>query len=315
MERVSCLKRKTSLAKKSFLRDDINLFLMAIPAITVVLVFSYLPMYGIVLAFKNYNVQKGIWGSDWVGLKNFAFFFKSNDLYRVLRNTLGLNLLFIFFSISCAVCFALMMFEVKKAREVKFYQTISILPTFISWVATSYMVYGLLDNKKGMVNQLIVSLGGEAIKFYSEPNWWPLILLLVTLWHGVGYGSIIYYAALMGTDTNLFEAAELDGASKLQQIRYVSIPQLVPIVTLRLIMAVGGIFRSDFGLFYNVTRNVGTLYKTTDVIDTYVYRALMEQGSIGLSSAVGLFQSVVCLVCILITNKIVKIITPENALF
>lgn len=312
---MSYLKKKATLAKRSFLRDDINLFIMALPAIAVVLVFSYLPMYGIILAFKNYHVQKGIWGSDWVGLKNFEFFFKSNDLFRVLRNTLGLNFLFIISSITCSVCFALMMFEVKKAREVKLYQTISILPTFISWVAVSYMVYGLLDNKKGMINQLIMALGGDAIKFYSEPNWWPVILLLVTLWHGVGYGSIIYYAALMGTDNNLFEAAELDGANKLQRIRYISIPQLVPIVTLRLIMAVGGIFRSDFGLFYNVTRNIGTLYKTTDVIDTYVYRALMEQGSIGLSSAVGLFQSVVCLICILITNKIVKTITPENALF
>ena len=223
--------------------------------------------------------------------------------------------MFIISSISCSVAFALMMFEVKKAREVKTYQTISILPTFISWVATSYMVYGLLDNKKGLINQLIMGFGGEAIKFYSRAEWWPLILLLVTLWHGVGYGSIIYYASLMGTDTNLFEAAELDGANKAQQIRYISIPQLVPIITLRLIMSVGGIFRSDFGLFYNVTRNMGMLYKTTDVIDTYVYRALMEQGSIGLSSAVGLFQSVVCLITILITNRIVKAITPENALF
>lgn len=304
-----------TLAGKSFLRDDISLFAMAIPAIAVVTIFSYLPMYGIVLAFKNYNVTKGIWGSEWVGLKNFEFFFTSNDLFRVLRNTLGLNFMFIISSIACSVTFALLMFEVKKKWEVKTYQTIAILPTFISWVATSYMVYGLLDNKKGLINQLIVSMGGEAIKFYSEAQYWPVILLLVTLWHGVGYGSIIYYAALMGTDTNLFEAAELDGASKIQQVRYISIPQLVPIITLRFIMSIGGIFRSDFGLFYNIPRNIGVLFKTTDVIDTYVYRALMEQGSIGLSSAVGLFQSVVCLITLLIANKIVKAITPENALF
>lgn len=308
-------KKALKSKRHSYLRDDLTLLAMAIPAIAIVSIFSYMPMYGIILAFKNYSVKLGINGSPWNGLSNFEFFFKSNDLYRVLRNTLGLNFMFIIVGMIANISFALMMFEVKKAREVKFYQTVAILPTFISWVAASFMIYGLLDNKKGMINQLIMSLGGEAIKFYSKPELWPLILLLVTLWHSVGYGSIIYYACLMGTDNNLFEAAELDGANKLQRIRYVSIPQLIPIVTLKLIMSVGGIFRSDFGLFYNVTRNLGTLYKTTDVIDTYVYRALMEQGSVGLSSAVGLFQSVVCLVCILLTNKIVKTITPENALF
>jgi len=179
----------------------------------------------------------------------------------------------------------------------------------------SYMVYGLLENNKGMINRIIQLFGGEGINWYESPGYWPVILLIVSQWHSVGMGSIIYYAALLGTDTDLYEAADIDGASKWQKIWNVSIPQLIPIITIRTIMSVGNIFRSDFGLFYNVTRDIGVLYKTTDVIDTYVYRALMEQGSIGMSSAVGLFQSVVCFITLVITNKIAGKISPENTLF
>ena len=297
------------------LKDNIQLFTLALPAIVLLAVFSYWPMYGIILAFKNYKVPLGMWGSPWVGLKNFLFFFQAQDAWRVTRNTLLLNFLFITVTLVCAVGFALLMFEVKSRAHVKIYQTVSILPNFLSWVAVSYMSYALLEPTKGILNRVIESMGGEGISWYAEPGYWPVILLIIKIWHGVGIGSIVYYAALMGVDSELYEAADIDGATKLQKIRYISLPCIVPIITIRLIMAIGKIFRGDFGLFYNVTRDQGTLYPTTDIIDTYVYRALMNQGNVGMSSAVSLFQSVVCFITLMITNSVVKKINPENSLF
>jgi putative aldouronate transport system permease protein len=307
-------KRKGSLSS-GIVKDNLQLGSLALPTIILLLIFSYWPMFGIVLAFKNFKATKGIFGSPWAGLSNFKFFFTSIDAFRVTRNTIGLNSLFIFFSTICAVIFALLMFEVKKAYEVKIYQTIGILPSFLSYIVVGYIVYILLDPTKGLVNQLLAVFHRTGIDWYTEPKYWPVILLLTNIWHGVGLGSIVYYAGLMGVDTELFEAAEIDGADKLQKTWYVSIPQIVPIIVIMTILAIGKIFRADFGLFYNVTRNVGALYPTTDVIDTYVFRALMNFGNIGMSSAVGLFQSVVCFVTILLTNWVVKKIEPENSLF
>ena len=297
------------------LKDNIQQFTLALPAVILLAIFSYWPMYGIILAFKNYKVSLGMWDSPWVGFNNFKFFFQAEDAWRVTRNTLLLNFLFITVTLICAVGFALLMFEVKKRRHVKIYQTVSILPNFLSWVAVSYMSYALLEPTKGILNQIIESFGGESVSWYSEPGYWPIILLIVRIWHGVGIGSIVYYAALMGVDSELYEAADMDGATKLQKIRYISLPSIIPIITIRLIMAIGKIFRGDFGLFYNVTRNQGALYPTTDIIDTYVYRALMNQGNIGMSSAVSLYQSVVCFITLMVTNAIVKKINPENSLF
>ena len=288
---------------------------MTVPVIALLAIFCYWPMFGIILAFKNYKVTKGIWGSEWSGFKNFEFFLKSQDAFRVTRNTLCLNFLFIFAGIFCAVVFALLLYEVKKAVHVKLYQTFAILPNFLSWVAVSYIVYALLDTNKGILNQIIRFFGGENVSWYTSAWYWPVILLIVRVWHSVGISCIIYYAALMGVDNELFEAAEVDGANKFQRIMHISIPHLVPIVTIMFILDVGKIFRSDFGLFYNVTRNVGELYPTTDVIDTYVFRALMEQGNIGMSSAASFIQSVVCLVTVVATNAIVKKVSPENSLF
>lgn len=285
------------------------------PTILLLGVFAYWPMFGVVLAFKDYKVPKGIWGSPWVGFKNFEFFLKSQDAWRVTRNTLGLNLMFIVVGIVCGVVFALIMFEVKRARQVKIYQTVSIIPSFLSWVAVGYIVYALLDPTKGVVNQVIDFFGGTQIAWYSEPKYWPVILLVTKTWQSVGLGSIIYYAALMGVDSELYEAAEIDGAGKLQKTWFVSLPQIVPIIIIMGILDIGKIFRADFGLFYNVTRDVGALYSTTDVIDTYVFRSLMSQGNIGMSSAVGLFQSIVCFVTLMLTNTIVRRVSPENSLF
>ena len=296
-------------------KENLQLLSLALPTIILRAVFNYAPMFGIVLAFKDYKVPQGIFGSPWVGLENFRFFFESQDAFRVIRNTLGLNLLFIAAGIFFGVLFALLMFEVKRRSHVKVYQTVSIIPSFISWVAVGYIVYSLLDPTKGLVNKILEAFGKGGIEWYSEAKYWPIILLIAKTWQGVGLGSIIYYAALMGVDNELFEAAEIDGAGKLQRIWHVSLPQIVPIIIVMAILDIGKIFRADFGLFYNVTRDVGALYSTTDVIDTYVFRALMQQGNIGMSSAVGLVQSVVCFVTLVATNLIVKKISPENSLF
>lgn len=294
---------------------NLQLWSLALPTIILLLVFNYAPMFGVILAFKDYKVPKGIFGSPWAGLENFKFFFESQDAFRVIRNTICLNLLFIAATIFFGVIFALIMYEVKKPRQVKVYQTISIIPSFISWVAVGYIVYSFLDPTKGLANQILGFFGVDGIDWYSQPGYWPVILLIAKIWQGVGLGSIIYYAALMGVDAELYEAAEMDGAGKLQKIWHVSLPQIVPIIIIMAILEIGKIFRADFGLFYNVTRDVGALYPTTDVIDTYVFRALMQQGNIGMASAVGLVQSVVCFVTLVVTNKIVKKISPDNSLF
>jgi putative aldouronate transport system permease protein len=295
--------------------DNIQFALLALPAFLLILVFSYLPMGGIVLAFKNFNVQKGIFGSPWVGLKNFEFFFSSSDAWRITRNTVLLNLLFITGKLICSVAFAVLLFGMRRKGAIKFYQTSTIIPSFLSWVVVGYMAFTLLDPTRGLLNHIISAFGGTPVQWYSEPAYWPLILLLVSLWQGVGSGSIFYFASLMGIEKDYMEAASLDGASRWQMFMYVLLPFLVPLITIMTILDIGRIFRADFGLFFNVTKNVGVLYPTTDVIDTYIYRALMKVGDVGMSAAVGFFQSLVGFVLILGANLIVRKIEPDNALF
>lgn len=302
---------------KMVVRESLTLLLMTLPAVGLAAVFSYLPMYGIVLAFKNYKIPKGIIGSPWQDpwYKNFEFLIKSNNAWRMTRNTILLNFMFIIVGTLAAIGFALLMYEVKKRAHVKAYQTVSILPSFLSMVAVSYFVYAFLDPTKGILNQIIVAFGGEKIAWYSEPKYWPFILQFVSLWHGVGYSSILYYASLMGMDDSLLEAAELDGANKWQRIRYIFVPHLTGLVIIKTILSIGSIFRADFGLFYNVTRNVGALYPVTDVIDTFIYRTLLERSNFTLSSAASVLQSVVGTIMLLLTNFVVKKIDPDKALF
>lgn len=296
--------------------DNVQLFALALPAIVLLFVFCYVPMGGIILAFKKFRVDLGIFKSPWVGMKNFEFFFTSSDAWRVVRNTLGMNFLFILFTTAFSVLFAVLMFRLRSRRLVKTYQTVTLMPSFLSWVVVGYMVYALLmPGPMGLINQLLGVFGKEPVDWYSNPGYWPVILLLVKLWHGVGYNSLFYYASLMGIDREYFEAAQLDGATKTQEFRYIILPFLKPIIIVMTLLNIGNIFRADFGLFFNVPRNVGALYPATDVIDTYVYRALTQLGNVGMSAAVGLVQSLVGFVLILATNLVVRRIDPESALF
>lgn len=302
--------------RKSIWMDGTMEFaLLALPAFILVFIFCYIPMGGAIIAFKDYKYDTGILGSAWVGFKNFEFFFQSNDAWRITRNTLGMNALFIVVGTIFDVGFALMLYEIKQKWRIKTYQTIMLFPHFISWVIVGYMVYAFLNPSIGFVNVTLQKLGIEPISWYSEPKYWPAILTFAYIWKHVGMNLIIYYAALMGIDQQQFEAARIDGASRIKQIWYISIPSIRSTIIILTILAIGKIFRADFGMFYQLTRDVGQLYPTTDVIDTYIYRSLLSLGDIGMSSAVGLFQSFVGFILIITTNTIVKKIEEESALF
>ncbi len=285
-----------------------------IPLLFIIL-FNYIPMFGIVIAFKNYKFNKGIFGSEWIGFENFRLFIKSNDFFRITRNTLVLNFMFIILGIIAAVALALALFEITSRAKTKLYQTVLITPNFISWVIVAYMVYAVLEPRHGLANQLLGTFGIDAIEWYSEPDKWPGILAICYLWKSVGMDSIIYYATLMAIDTSYFEAARIDGANRWQTTTRITLPCLTTIIMINVILKIGGIFRADFGLFYQVTRDVGTLYPTTDVIDTYIFRVMREMGNMSLSAAVGVMQSVVGFAVVMITNWVTRKINPENALF
>jgi putative aldouronate transport system permease protein len=271
-------------------------------------------MAGIVIAFKDYTPGQNILKSPWVGFKNFEFFFTSQDAVRITANTVGYGIVFIITGIICSVTLALLLFEIANKMALKTYQTIMILPNFLSWVVVGFITYILFNPVYGVLNQLLVNIGLARIEWYSDPKYWPTILTICNIWKGVGMGSIMYYAALMGIDSEIFEAAKIDGASKLQQTIHISIPALIPLITILSILSLGGILKGDFGLFFQIPRDVGSLYPTTDIIDTYVYRGL-RTGDLGMTAAVGFFQSFVGLFMILVTNQIVKKIDPDNAMF
>ena len=294
--------------------------LMVLPGTIWLLIFSYLPMFGQILAFKNFKISPGgfiqsLINSEWVGFDNFKFLFDSGDAFRITRNTVVYNLIFIVLGLVAAVFVAIILSQITNKRLGKLYQTGMLFPHFLSWVIVSYFVFSFLSADKGMINSMLGVFGIEPIQWYSETKYWPFILVFMNVWKGVGYGSIVYLAAIVGIDKSYYEAATIDGASKWQQIKNITIPLLVPLMIVLTIMATGGIFRSDFGLFYQVPRNSAILYPVTDVIDTYIYKGLMNMGNIGMSTAAGLYQSVVGFVLIMITNYIVKKIDPEYGLF
>ncbi|MEK3783560.1 ABC transporter permease [Paenibacillus sp. FSL R5-0810] len=296
------------------------MLLMILPGTIWFLIFAYLPMFGTVLAFKDFRISPdgffaSVLNSEWVGFKNFEYLFTTNDAYIITRNTILYNLAFIILGLIIAVGFAIMLSELVNKRTAKVYQTGMFLPHFLSWVIISYFAFTFLSVDKGTLNQIITYFGGEPISWYSEAKYWPFILVFVGIWKGVGYNSVIYLAAITGIDKSYYEAAVIDGASKWKQVRYITIPLLKPLMIILTILAIGGIFRSDFGLFYQLPKDSGALYPVTNVIDTFVYRGLMNMGDIGMSTAAGLYQSFVGLILILVANYIVRKIEKDHAIF
>lgn len=298
---------------KEFKKNS-SLFFLALPAVIFIFIFNYIPLYGLVLPFKNFKYDLGFLKSPWTGLENFKFLFTSPDAFRITRNTVVFNLLFIVLGTFVAVAFALMLYELSSGW-VKFYQTIFFLPFFISWVVASYVFLGLLDMDYGLLNKILALLGTEPMLWYNEPKFWPYILVFASIWKGAGYSTIIYYTALVGIDSEYFDASKIDGASKFQQMRHISIPLIRPLIIMLMLLSIGRIFYSDFGLFYNVTLDSKTLYSVTDVMDTYVFRALRSTGEIGLASAAGFYQSMVGFVLVFLSNLFVRRVNPENSLF
>ena len=302
--------------KKNALKEYWPLYLMMLPALLYLLINNYIPMAGMVIAFKKLNFAKGIWASPWAGIKNFKFLFASKDAWIITRNTLLYNVAFILVNMVIGIAIAILITEVKNTKLKKLYQSAILLPFLMSMVILSYIVYALLSAENGLVNNSILPLFHiDSIQWYQEPKYWPVILIIANCWKGVGYGCLIYIASLIGIDPSFYEAARLDGASKWQEITKITLPSLVPTIITLLLLSIGRIFYSDFGLFYQVPMNSGVLFPTTNVIDTYVYRALIEQGNISMSSAAGVYQSLVGFCVVMLSNWIVRKVDKDQALF
>jgi putative aldouronate transport system permease protein len=291
------------------------LLLMCIPAIAFFIVFNYAPMPGIWIAFTNFNYRDGIFGSPFVGFRNFEFLIKSGQLWLLTRNTILYNLAFIVLGNVLAITFAVMLNEIRLKYFKKITQSIMFLPYFISVVLVGVIAFNLLNYDNGALNGFIESAGGEPVKVYSTPGAWPGIITLTHLWQSTGYGTIVYFAAIMGIDRVLFEAAAIDGASAWQRIRYVILPSLKPIFVILLLFALGGIMHGNFGLFWNLVGNNGALFQATDIIETSVYRMVMSQNNFMSSTAVGLYQSIFGFVIVITANWIVRRMNPDYALF
>ena len=292
------------------------LYLMMVPGLAYLLINNYLPLAGLQLAFKKFKYALGIWKSDFNNFKNFTYLFKSSDAWIIIRNTVGYNLVFILLGTVVAIFVAILLNMVRVKRMQKFYQTVILIPHLISYVIVSYIVYAFLGQDNGMINNsLLKVLGMEPIAWYTEAAYWPYILVITQLWKTFGYNSIIYYATIVGIDQTYYEAAIVDGATWWKQVRYITLPMLKPVIVTLTLLAIGRMFYSDFGLFYQVPMNIGLLYDATNTIDTYVYRGLLETNDVGRASAAGFIQSVMGFFLVLGTNAIVRRVDREQALF
>lgn len=310
------VQRKSGITAK--LKQIVNnpfLYVMAAPGLLFFLIFSYLPIYGITIAFKDYNFSKGITGSEWVGFKNFDYFFTSDDFWIVLRNTLGLNLLFILFTTITAVLIALMFNEIRNKYFKRISQSLIFLPYFMSWIVVGMIVQSLFGGEEPMINNWLAGLGMEPMNWMFEAKLWPAILTVIRVWQGAGYLSIIFLAAITGIPEDLYEAARIDGASKLQIMLRITLPLLVPTIMIMTLLSVGKIFNGDFAMIYAIIGDNSLLYPTTDVIDTFVFRSMRQLHDFGMSSAVGLFQSVMGLLFVLAANAVTRRLSKESALF
>jgi putative aldouronate transport system permease protein len=305
-----------SVKRKQRRGKTLPLFLISLPGLVYLLINNYIPMMGIFIAFKKINYSVGIFRSPWNGLDNFKFLFQTSDAWIMIRNTVLYNMVFIVLGTVLAVFVAIMMSEVTRYFCAKIYQAGIILPNLISMVVVAYLVYAFLNPETGLVNNTILEANGlQGVNWYSEAKYWPFILVFVQMWKSAGYSSIVYIASIAGIDKGLYEVARLDGAGKFRQIFSVTLPMLAPTIIMMTLMSVGRIFSSDFGLFYQVPMNSGVLFPVTQTIDTYVYRGLMQTSNIGMSSAAGLFQSVVGFVLVVTANAVVRRVSSKNALF
>ena len=295
---------------------------MVLPGAIWFFLLRYIPMAGMILAFKDYKVYTkapSFWNnmanSEWVGFRNFRFLFSSTDTGKIIRNTIGYNVLWIILGLVLSVGLAIMLNEITRKKVAKTYQTLMFFPYFLSWVVASYFVLAFLDPTRGLITSWQMNNGMDVINWYHEPKYWPVILTICNVWKNTGYSSILYLAAITGIDDTQYEAAAIDGASKWQQIKNITLPNLRPMICILLIMNVGKIFNADFGLFYSVPMNSGSLFATTQVIDTFVYRTMTATSNIGMSTAAGMMQQLVGFVCIMVANKVVSRIDADSSLF
>lgn len=316
MEQANAAAAAKLKKRKIHWKDFIPYYFLALPGIIYMICNNYLPMFGIVIAFKHLNFRQGIFGSDWCGFDNFKFLFASKDAWSITRNTILYNLAFIILTTVISVAVAILINEIRNRTASKLYQSLILLPYLMSWVIVSYLAYAMLSGETGMINNGIFKvLGIKTVSWYNEPKYWPFILTFVHLWKTVGYAMIIYYSSIVGMSQDYFEAATLDGASKWQQIKYITLPLLKSTMITMLVLQVGRIFYSDFGLFYQIPMNSGTLYSVTRTIDVYVYNALMKSSDFGMSSAASVYQSIVGFVLIMAVNALLRKTSRENALF
>ncbi len=294
----------------------IPFYLMTIPGFVYLFINNYIPMSGLVLAFKRYNVRYGMYGSPWNGLQNFQYLFASKDAWIITRNTILYNLVFILLGNIFAIMVAVFLNDIVSKRAKKTYQTIILLPYMISMVVVAYLANAFLASDTGFINNYILKpMGIAPVSFYAEAKYWPFILVFLNIWKGVGYSCILYLANISGIDPGLYEAAALDGASRWQRFTHVTLPSLIPTMVTLGILSIGKMFYSDFGLFYQVPMQSGALFNVTQTIDTYVFYGLMNSGNIGMTAAAGFYQSVVGFVLVLGTNALVRKISKENAMF
>ena len=308
-----------SIRKKKKIRwkKAIPVYILMLPGLVYLLFNNYLPMFGLVIAFKNVNYTLGIFKSPWAGLNNFKFLFSSGNAWLITRNTILYNIAFIILGMVCGIAVAILLNEIRGKMPLKIYQTLILLPYLMSWVVVSYLSFAFLSGETGFINNTILPLLGidKPIAFYQTQKYWPFILTFVNLWKSMGFNMIMYYSCIIGIPSDYFEAARVDGASKWQQIRKITIPCMKSTIITLLILSIGRMFYSDFGLFYQVPKNSGMIYNVTQTIDTYVYNALMTQNNIGMSAAAGFYQSIVGFVLVIIANAVIRKISKEYAMF
>jgi putative aldouronate transport system permease protein len=309
------------IKKRRWSKDDTQLSLLALPTFVWFILFSYLPMFGVIIAFKQYKIVPGksflynLLHSKWVGFDNFEYMIQSNSFLLLLRNTILYNIVFVILGILIPVTLAIMLSLIHGKTKSKIYQTAMFFPHFLSWVVVSYFVFAFLSADKGIMNSILQFFGLERIQWYMEAKYWPFILTFMKMWKGVGYGTVVYLACITGIDTTFYEAAVVDGATKWKQVKYITIPCLKPIIIMMFILSIGSIFSSDFGLFYQVTRGIpASLYNVASTVDTYIYNAIRSSTPIGMTSATSFLQSVACCGTILLANWIVKKIDDDYAI-